>query len=184
MQMGSVNIVQLIKEVAEEVKPRARELGISINIETADDIPLVMADADKIKEVMYNLIGNSMKFTQSNGKITVSISKKEAMVELTVKDTGAGIASEDLPKLFQKFGILPGSYVTNQPTLGTGLGLYICRSLIELHGGKIWAVSDGKGKGAAFIFTLKELNQDELREVNEKYKQSDSRMELTSSKIL
>ena len=184
VEMSSVDIVKLVKEVVEEVGPRVAELGLSVDVEVGNDVPLVMADADKIKEVVYNLIGNSMKFSQSGGKIIVSIIRKEKVVELAVKDSGAGIASEDLPKLFQKFGILPGSYVTNQPTLGTGLGLYICRLLVELHGGRIWAVSEGQGKGAIFTFTLKEFNQEELQEVNRKYKQSDVKVELISSKIL
>ncbi len=184
VEMSSIDIAKLVKEVVEEVGPRAKELGLSIEVEVGDGVPLVMADGDKIKEVIYNLIGNSMKFSQRGGKIIVSIIKWGKAVKLAVKDTGAGIALEDLPKLFQKFGILPGSYVTNQPTLGTGLGLYICRSLIELHGGRIWAVSEGHGKGATFIFTLKEFNQEELQEVNRKYNQSDVKVELISSKIL
>jgi signal transduction histidine kinase len=184
VEMSSLNIVKLVKEVVEEVGPGAKELGVSVELEVGDDVPMVMADADKIKEVVYNLIGNSMKFTQSGGKIMVSISKKDKMVEVMVKDTGAGIAPEDLPKLFQKFGILPGSYVTNQPALGTGLGLYICRSLVELHGGRIRAASEGREKGATFTFSLKEFNEEEMREVNKKYKQSDRKAELISSKIL
>lgn len=183
VEMGSVDIVKLVRDVVEEVGPRSKELGVSVDVEVEGDIPLVLADSDKIKEVIYNLVGNSMKFSQSGGKIVVGIRKKDGMVELSVKDEGAGIASEDLPKLFQKFGILPGSYVTNQPAMGTGLGLYICRSLVELHGGKIWAASDGQGKGATFAFTLKEFSEDDLRKVNEKYKQSDKKVDLISSKI-
>ncbi len=172
VQMQPVKIEQLVRETIEEVTPRAKELGVNVLIEQQGGaVPDVLADSDKIKEVIYNLIGNSMKFTPSGGKITVSFVEKDKMVEAAVKDTGSGIAGDDLPKLFQKFGILPGSYVTNQPVSGTGLGLYICRSLIELHGGKIWASSEGKGKGSTFTFSLKEFNQGDLDMFNEKYNQ-------------
>jgi signal transduction histidine kinase len=185
IQVQSVNIVQLVREIVEEVIPRATELGVSVVIEEQGAIPEVLADPDKIKEVVYNLIGNSMKFTSSGGKISVSFVQKENIIEITVKDTGAGIASEDLSKLFQKFGILPGSYVTNQPTLGTGLGLYICKSLIELHGGKVWAVSEGKGKGATFTFSLKVFNQEDLNKFNEKYgQQSQTNVGLIHTKFV
>lgn len=174
VQMGEVNIEDLFSETIDEVAPRAKELGVSVVIERQGVAPEVLADADKIKEVIYNLIGNSMKFTPSGGQIAVSFVQKDKMVEVVVRDTGSGIAEENLPKLFQKFGILPGSYVTNHPVSGTGLGLYICRSLIELHGGKIWASSEGKGKGATFTFSLKVFNQEDLNKFKEKYNQQDA----------
>lgn len=170
VQMQPVKIEQLVRETIEEVTPRAKELGVNVFIEQQEGVvPEVLADADKIKEVLYNLIGNSMKFTSTGGKITVSLAQKDKMVEVAVKDTGTGIAEEDLPKLFQKFGILPGTYVTNQAVSGTGLGLYICRSLIELHGGRISASSEGKGKGTTFTFSLKVFNQEDLDKFSEKY---------------
>lgn len=167
IQMQAVHIEKLIAEIVEEITPRVKELGIDIIVEQQNTVPEVLADGDKIKEILYNLIGNSMKFTPIGGKIIISYTKKENMVEVIVKDTGDGIAAEDLSKLFHKFGILPGSYVTNQRASGTGLGLYICRALIELHGGKIQALSEGKGKGTTFIFSLKIFNQDDLKKINE-----------------
>jgi signal transduction histidine kinase len=171
VQIQRANIVELVRGVVDDVGPRASELGITVVLEQQGVMPEVLADPDKIKEVVYNLIGNSMKFTPKGGKVIVSFDQKDKMVEVIVKDTGAGMDQEDLSKLFQKFGILPGSYVTNQPAMGTGLGLYICRSLIELHGGKIWVTSEGKGLGSTFIFSLKVFNQDDLNKFNEKYLQ-------------
>lgn len=169
VQMQQVKIEQLVRETVEEVIPRAKELGVDVIIEQKGVLPDVLADRDKIKEVIYNLIGNSMKFTPSGGKITVSVVQKDKMVEVAVADTGSGIPAENLPKLFQKFGILPGTYVTNQAVSGTGLGLYICRSLIELHGGKIWASSLGLGKGTVFTFSLKVFNEEGLKDFREKH---------------
>lgn len=172
VHIQSIKIQDLTREIIDEISPRAVELGINLEIDINSQIPDVMADPDKIKEVLYNLIGNSLKFTENGGKITVSFVQKNDIVEISIIDNGAGIDVENLPKMFQKFGILPGSYVTNQPTFGTGLGLYICRSLIELHGGKIWAKSDGKGKGATFSFTLKVFNQDDFIKFQKEYNQS------------
>jgi signal transduction histidine kinase len=157
VSLGAVDLEKITQEVIDEVLPRANELGISVEEVHGDALPLVLADSDKIKEVLFNLLGNALKFTQKEGKITVSFFINGDMVETTVKDTGSGIAPGDLPKLFQKFGLLPDSYTMNQiaPNSGTGLGLYICKAIIELHHGKIWADSEGHGKGTAVTFSLK-----------------------------
>jgi signal transduction histidine kinase len=185
VQMGLVNMEELVREVIEEVTPRAKELGLDVVIGQREGVVSeVLADADKIKGVIYNLVGNSMKFTPSGGKITVSFVTKDKMVEVAVSDTGSGILDEDLPKLFQKFGILPGTYIDNQKVSGTGLGLYICRSLVELHGGKIWASSEGKGKGTTFTFSLKVFNQEDLNKFKEKYsQQGEEKVGLINTKI-
>ncbi len=183
VQVKSCSCEQMVREVVDDVGARATELGITVAVEQRSAVAEVLADPDKIKEVIYNLIGNSMKFTPSGGKITVSCTQQENMVEIEIKDTGTGIAAEDLSKLFQKFGILPGSYVANQSAMGTGLGLYICRSLVGLHGGKIWASSEGKGRGTTFTFSLKVFNQEDFNKFNEKYnQQSQSNVGLVHNK--
>jgi signal transduction histidine kinase len=91
--------------------------------------------------------------------VTIKFLYKDGFVQTMISDTGSGIESDDIGKLFQKFGLLPGSYTTNQPSVGTGLGLFISRSIIDLHGGKIWAESEGRGKGATFSFLLKEFTE-------------------------
>lgn len=164
MEMQAVTLDKLITEVIEEMLPRAKELGIELILDNKDDVPPVLADPGKIREVLINLIGNSLKFTSSGGSITIALSVTGGMVETKVTDTGDGISPEELPRLFQKFGLLPGSYAANQAVSGTGLGLYICRSLVELHEGQIWAKSDGRGKGTSFSFTLKLFSESDLRE--------------------
>jgi signal transduction histidine kinase len=163
----SVNLMVLTQEVIDEVLPRAGELGVSVNMQKNESLPPVLADPDKIKEVLFNLIGNSLKFTPKGGSITVNYIQKGDVIETRVADTGAGIEFDDLGKLFQKFGLIEGSYITNQTAVaGTGLGLYICRSIIELHHGEIKVESEGKGKGAVFIFTLKVYSDAELQNFN------------------
>lgn len=160
IELTKVDIQHLVTEVIEEVSPRAQELGIQLTSLPFPSLPLTLADANKIKEVVINLIGNSLKFTPKGGSISVSFNVgSDGQVQVSVADTGAGIPAEDVPKLFQKFSLLPGSYVVNKTaTQGTGLGLYICKSVIELHGGKIWVKSNGVGKGSVFVFTLEQFD--------------------------
>lgn len=157
------DINELVNEVIDEVRPRALERGITLFV-MADKILRVFADEDKVHEVLLNLVGNSLKFTQSGETITISFFSDGQVVETSVRDTGSGIAQEDLSRLFQKFGRLDNSYVSLSSAGGTGLGLYISKSLIELMHGKIWVKSEGLGKGATFTFSLPLASQEVLRE--------------------
>lgn len=158
-EIEKVDMNTLIDEVIGEVEPRANELGVQIVFSKDMTVPAVLADSDKIKEVVINLIGNSLKFTPKGGSITITMEHKGNEVITHVKDTGEGITAEDLPKLFQKFSLIKGSYQTNQrASQGTGLGLYISKSIMKQHQCDIWAESEGRGKGATFSFSLKEYN--------------------------
>jgi len=146
----------VINDVLTDVKPRADELHIRLIYNPLPNLPKVQADGDKIKEVLINLIGNSFKFTPQNGSITISTALSNNMVVTCVADTGKGIAPADIPKLFHKFGTTgEKNYLQKQTVSGTGLGLYISKSLIEMHGGAIWFASAGEGKGSQFYFTLR-----------------------------
>ncbi len=153
LKLAPTDIIGLAKEVAEEVLPRAAERKIEVVVKDAK-VPEVLCDKDKIHEVFLNLIGNSLKFTQEKGKITVSFSVKAPFVLVNVTDNGHGISKEDLSRLFTKFGRLDNSYVSMAESGGTGLGLYITKSLIALHKGTVEAQSKGIGKGSQFSFTL------------------------------
>jgi signal transduction histidine kinase len=148
-------LIQLVDDAVAEITPRATELEIDIIVVPhLTLLPSVLADYDKIKEVLINLLGNALKFTPKKGKITISISKKDEFIETSISDTGVGIKSEDIHRLFQKFIMVGGSEAKALNTQGTGLGLYLCKSIVELHGGKIWVKSDGIGKGTSFTFSL------------------------------
>ncbi|OGK21964.1 hypothetical protein A3C23_00325 [Candidatus Roizmanbacteria bacterium RIFCSPHIGHO2_02_FULL_37_13b] len=172
--MEKTDLVKLINDVIGDVKPRADELGIIIECENTkirkdENIPMVLADPDKIKEVLFNLIGNSLKFTPKSGSITISVEQKNTLVQCNVTDTGAGISKEDMEKLFQKFGLLTGSYTINKSDQqGTGLGLYITKSIVEAHSGSISVYSEGVGKGARFSFTLPIFTQESFDKHHEK----------------
>lgn len=116
-----------------------------------DTTPLVWADAFRISQVVTNLLANAINYTQENGNISIALQKNEHELQVSVADNGPGIPQDALPKLFTKFFRVSG--VLEQGSKGTGLGLYITKSIIEMHHGRIWAESEF-GKGATFIFTL------------------------------
>jgi len=112
---------------------------------------VVLADLEKLNEIFLNLLSNSLKFTAEQGKISIEIAEKENLGEVSIIDTGMGIAPEDLPKVFKKFEQFNRAPMPE--VKGTGLGLAITKELVELHGGKIQVQSE-LGKGTKFTFTI------------------------------
>ncbi len=156
INISRINIASFLKDLSAELDPEAKELGINLSLtNTLPDKTEVLADPERLKQILINLLGNAFKFTPKSGTITVNSTESNGMVLVSVKDSGSGISGEDLPKLFQKFGLVENDEVKKQNRQGTGLGLYISKSLVELQGGKIWAESPGKDKGTTFYFTLK-----------------------------
>jgi signal transduction histidine kinase len=122
---------------------------LRIILDQRERAPLfVKGDKSRLFEVLSNLIGNAIKFTDSGGSITVTAERTAAKNEavVTIKDTGKGIDREILPRLFTKFA--------SKSDKGTGLGLYLSKGIIQAHGGKMWAENNKDGKGATFRFTL------------------------------
>lgn len=147
------DIQLLVKDVVDEVNQKAAER--KINIKSIQlDLPQVFADPDKVHQVLLNLVGNALKFTPIGGELDINYFSDGKMIEVSVKDSGVGISGDDLTRLFKKFGRLDNSYVAAATSGGTGLGLYISKSLVELMKGRIRAHSDGLGKGATFTFSL------------------------------
>ena len=159
LKLSEVNLNELVNEVTEEVGVKAQEKGIHV-IGLNKQIPKVLADRDKIHEVLLNLIGNSLKFTKADGTITVAFWEKYPYVYTSVRDTGVGITPENLSRLFAKFGRLENSYVAVAESGGTGLGLFISKSIVNLHKGQIAAQSEGLGKGSTFTFSLPIIGTD------------------------
>jgi len=152
MQDADINLI--VKEVTASQKSVVEERKLYLNSELQATIPKVKLDPDRISQVLYNLIGNAIKFTKSGG-VTVStrdvLQGGEDVIEVCIKDTGEGIRKEDLSKLFQKFQQLGDA--NQRKTGGTGLGLAISRDIVEQHGGSIWVESE-YGKGSEFKFTI------------------------------
>lgn len=137
---------KVIKEAGESMSILAKNKGLEFSINLDDNIPLFKFDRDKISQVLYNLLNNSLKFTEK-GMLSVSLVRQDNMAKISVKDTGPGIKNEDIPKLFQEYEQL------KRKTGGTGLGLAISQQIIKAHGGNIWAESI-YGQGATIHFTL------------------------------
>ena len=185
VQMQSVDVMKLAQEVIDEVTPHAKELGVNVVLKPNTHVPHVTGDPDKLKEVYFNIIGNALKFTPKDGTVTVESSEKDGLVSTSVTDTGKGVAPDDIDKLFQKFSILPGTYTTNQPAMGTGLGLYICKEIIQMHDGTIGITSEGVGKGSTVTFTMckySDADRERLSQVKLKSEKSDG-MDLIHNKV-
>src|SRR5262249_5157442 len=110
----------------------------------------VQADERKVRQVVLNLLSNAIKFTPEGGRIEVAAMRRDGSVEISVSDTGIGIAPEDQEKAFEEFGQVG---TAAKKVEGTGLGLTLCRKFVELHGGRIWVTSQ-LGEGSTFTFTI------------------------------
>jgi len=142
----------LIEEVAKELKPNFDVNNLDFKLKISKDKCLIKADRLKLKQVVDNIIDNSMKYTKQ-GWIEVSLEKTETnKVLFAVKDSGVGIPPATMGKLFQRFSRSEKANDTN--ILGTGLGLYIAKKMVESNHGKIWAESEGEGRGSQFYVEL------------------------------
>jgi signal transduction histidine kinase len=158
-------------------RPQAEKAGVTLNSEIPPDLPPVPADRVRLRQILFNLMSNAIKFTPAGGSVTVSARRASAesrgngepetrpprfvdspilgeadFLEIRVTDTGIGIKAEDIPKLFREFGQLEAGKAPEKR--GTGLGLALTKKLVGLHGGQIWVESEGEGRGSTFEFTL------------------------------
>lgn len=128
------------------------EKGVSLEIELPAKAPKVLADEDRLGQIFINLLGNALHYTPAGGHVLVSIVPASDLVTIQVSDSGAGIAAEHLPLVFNRFYRVDRS--RSRAAGGSGIGLTIAKRLVEAHGGRIWAESPGLGKGSTFSFTL------------------------------
>jgi signal transduction histidine kinase len=152
VKSSRVSLSGLVHEAVEVLRPVAAGKIIALEATVREPSILVWADRDKINQVLTNLIGNAIKFTPVQGKVTVSASRNgEESVQVSVSDTGPGVPLDEREKIFAKFyRVAEGN---GENSKGTGLGLAIAKALVELHGGKIWVESE-PSRGSTFYFTL------------------------------
>jgi signal transduction histidine kinase len=158
LKLGDVDVGQLVGDVAKAQRPLVQHKGVEIKIDIESPSPHARADERRLRQVVTNIISNAVKFTEK-GTIEISARRNAAKIVVSVKDTGPGIAEEQLPKLFSEFVQL-GSL--KQRARGTGLGLAICKRLVEAHGGQVAAEST-PGKGSTFRIIVPARGPDDTR---------------------
>lgn len=144
-----MSVLPVVQQVTEQI--RARSTHRPVQMPTKPGLPLVLADRDRVAEVLTNLLDNADKYSPPGSPVAVEVRADQVEVTLSVRDAGRGLPAGSLEKVFEKFYRADNS--DSQPAYGYGLGLYVCRRLIEAQGGRIWAENHPQG-GAVFSFTL------------------------------
>jgi signal transduction histidine kinase len=152
LEFQTCELDELIRKAFAIFSEPAEQKGISLNNKTATGGILLSVDTRRFTQILYNLLSNALKFTPAGGSITLSSETANGDLLLSLRDTGIGIEKENLQRVFQSFEQVESK--SSRRFQGTGLGLALTRRLVELHRGKIWAESDGVGKGSCFCFTL------------------------------
>ena len=147
-----VPLARLVVAALDAVRPDALARKVALKSASSDEAVLVDCDPGRLQQVLWNLLSNAVKFTPAGGAVSVDIGADATTATITVADTGVGLASEFLPRLFERFSQADSSSTRRYG--GLGLGLAICKSLVELHGGRIEARSDGVDRGATFVVRL------------------------------
>jgi signal transduction histidine kinase len=169
-----IPVAQSLEDILVIARGLANKKAQEIQVEIAPDLPFLHADPVRFKQILFNLLSNAVKFTPEKGNIRLTARKLGSekarhlsslpasqpsslpagdLLEIAVTDTGIGIRPEDVPKLFQEFVQLERTQKERQEE-GTGLGLALTKRLVELHGGRIWAESEGEGRGSTFTVLL------------------------------
>lgn len=151
LEIEKVPVLDILGEMISFMQPLAANKEIVLKLRVNPDFSHMLADKAKLKQIIYNLLGNAIKFTDAGGHVTIKARSDGEFAYISVIDTGIGISENDLEKLFKPFTQLDSS--SSRQYEGTGLGLALARELVELHNGKIWVESE-PGKGSNFTFTL------------------------------
>jgi signal transduction histidine kinase len=151
LRREAVALRPLVARVVSEIEVTRGRRDVGLAQDVAEDLPPVFADAERVHQVLFNLLDNAVRLSPSPGKVSVRASRRGRTVEVAVEDTGPGIPPEHLPRLFERFYRVDTARSRDEG--GTGIGLAIARSVVEAHGGRIWADSE-PGRGSTFTFEL------------------------------
>ncbi len=153
MQVRSVELPLVVETVAKRLSFQFDEKGVALVPSLPADISPVLADEDRLIQILTNLLGNALRHTPAEGSVRILAVQRADFVQVSVVDTGVGIAPEHLEHIFTRFYRVDKSR-SRQSGGGSGIGLTVAKHLVEAQGGEIWVESEGKGKGASFSFTL------------------------------
>jgi two-component system phosphate regulon sensor histidine kinase PhoR len=151
MNFQSVDLSSIVKRCASIMGKQVQEKQIQLELDIPETIPMVKADEARLSQVILNLLDNAVRYTQTAGRIKISVSAKDTLVQVDVSDTGIGIPEKDLPRIFERFYRVDKA--RSIETGGTGLGLSIVKHIVQAHKGNTWVQSD-LGKGSTFSFTI------------------------------
>ena len=169
LERRQIDLRGVVRAACDAVRPAAEAKELHLDVQLGEGIGPVRADPERLQQVVWNLLSNAVKFTPGGGRIELDLRRSDGHIQGTyqirVRDSGAGIAADFLPRLFERFGQAEGN--AGGARGGLGLGLAISRQLVELHGGTIDADSDGAGKGATFTVTLPLGNVEEVEQSGE-----------------
>jgi len=152
LKLQPVDLVRVVSDALEVVRPAANAKNVDIAIIEQPAHAAMVGEPRRLQQVIWNLLSNAVKFTPAGGHVSISIAVRNGQCLVEVRDTGVGIERSFIPSLFERFTQADTS--STREYRGVGLGLAIARQLVELHGGRIAAHSEGAGKGAAFIVNL------------------------------
>ncbi len=152
LSVGPVDLVMLIKESVQTIRPAAEAKGISLQADITSEVGQITGDSSRLQQVIWNLLSNAVKFTPQDGRIGVCLERIDPHVCITVSDTGKGVSPDFLPYIFDRFRQSDESSARRHG--GLGLGLALVKYLVELHGGTVEVASAGEGQGATFKVTL------------------------------
>lgn len=147
-----VEPAELITAAASRLQPQFEDKGVDLALDLPDVLPPVNVDAERITQVLLNLLGNALQYTPAGGHVAVQTGVQRDAVLVSVRDDGIGLAEDELPHIFERFYRVDKS--RSRAGGGSGIGLTIAKHLIEAHGGQIWAESPGPGRGSTFTFSL------------------------------
>jgi len=152
LKMSAVDVGALLRGIVEKFMPQAQKAGVNLQVNIPSDLPSLTGDGDRLAQVFTNLVDNALKFTPADGQVTLSAENAGAEMELAVTDTGMGVASEALPRLFDRFYQADASRAGGEKH-GAGLGLSIAHEIVQAHGGRI-SVRSQAGHGTMFVIRL------------------------------
>ena len=153
LDLREADIAALVETTIKRLTPNARAKRVVLTSSLPRELPHLIADEDRLGQVLLNLTANSIQYTNEGGAVTISAERKNGEIQIAVTDTGMGIPPEHLAHIFTRFYRVDKSR-SRASGGGSGIGLTIARHLVEAHGGRIWAESEGEGKGSRFVFTL------------------------------
>ena len=153
LDLREADVAALVETTIKRLTPNARAKRVVLTSSLPRELPCLIADEDRLGQVLLNLTANSIQYTNEGGAVTISAERKNGEIQIAVTDTGMGIPPEHLAHIFTRFYRVDKSR-SRASGGGSGIGLTIARHLVEAHGGRIWAESEGEGKGSRFVFTL------------------------------